>query len=179
LAFHITDDRYDHVSTVPTQVLDSDDFDTNAWLVSVRQSVQLDEIKDEMMGEVNERASLAFDVGDESMPPAALRESVRLNAEAKSCPAEAAVVATDTQGNVYVRWLHPDVRRKWVHVAAVMNRGTYCVTDTMPVSKAHHLFTLLGLRHLVVLGEGGAVCGIVTRINLLKEFITERTGTQL
>jgi hypothetical protein len=46
------------------------------------------------------------------------------------------------------------------------------------VSKAHFLFTSLGLRHLIVLGgeSGGKVVGMITRINLLKEFVEERTG---
>jgi len=46
------------------------------------------------------------------------------------------------------------------------------------VSKAHFLFTNLGLRHLIVLGgeTGGQVVGLITRINLLREYIEERMG---
>ena len=55
---------------------------------------------------------------------------------------------------------------------------TGCFSIHSAVSKAHFLFTSLGLRHLIVLGgeSGGKVVGVVTRINLLKEFVEERTG---
>ena len=76
----------------------------------------------------------------------------------------------------------------WINVGAVMNLGTYTVTEFCPVSKAHYLFTALGLRHLIVLGNrsarssgrgsygGGKVVGVITRINLLKEYIQEKSG---
>lgn len=110
------------------------------------------------------------------MPPV----TRNVEAEAKR-PANTAVVGLNRQGNVMIKWLHPDYRRKQVHLAAVMNRGTYCVPDFMPVSKAHQIFTSLGLRHLVVLGgdSGGQVVGMLTRINFLKEYIEERTRTKL
>lgn len=56
-----------------------------------------------------------------------------------------------------------------MNVASVMNRGTYCVGEECPLSKAHSLFTALGLRHIIVLGgeNGGQVAGIVTRGDLL------------
>jgi len=48
----------------------------------------------------------------------------------------------------------------------------------MPVSKAYKLFTSMGLRHIVVLGgrSGEEVVGILSRANLLPEYIHERTG---
>ena len=87
-------------------------------------------------------------------------------------------MATNRKGNVYIRWIDPRNVDRWVNISAVMNQGTYTVTEFCPVSKAHFLFTALGLRHLIVLGgdTGGAVVGIVTRINLLKCSVEERTG---
>ena len=120
-----------------------------------------------------------------------------------------AVVSTDDKGHVLVEELvKEEYYSKWVNVGAVMNLGTYTVTEFCPVSKAKYLFTALGLRHLIVLGSsastgsvdvasrndpihtntirgkirgwsgggGGKVVGVVTRINLLKEYIHEKTG---
>lgn len=74
-------------------------------------------------------------------------------------------------------------RRNTVNVAAAMNRGTYCVTETCPLTKAYELVTSLGLQHLVVLGgggeSGGRVVGVITRTNLLPhllDFVEERMG---
>jgi hypothetical protein len=86
-------------------------------------------------------------------------------------------VGVNSAGNVCVRWVPPSMHRKWIHLASVMNVGTYTVTEFCPVSKAHFLFTALGLRHLIVLG--GSSGGIVTRINLLPEFIQERIESNM
>ena len=53
--------------------------------------------------------------------------------------------------------------------------------NSRAVSKAHFLFTSLGLRHLIVLGgeSGGQVVGIITRINLLRESIADRSGYEI
>ena len=77
--------------------------------------------------------------------------------------------------------LDPQYARKFVNVGAVMNRGTHCVMESCPVSKAYELFTALGLRHLIVLGEktGGRVVGVITRSNLADKFMEERTGYEL
>ena len=102
-----------------------------------------------------------------------------------------ASVGTNDKGQVIIEWMKPEHRIKWINVGAVMNLGTYTVTEFCPVSKAHYLFTALGLRHLIVLGHaddkdsfgnkstrsgGGKVVGVITRINLLKEYIQEKTG---
>jgi CBS-domain-containing membrane protein len=62
-----------------------------------------------------------------------------------------------------VIFLPPEDRMKMVNVAAIMNRGAYTTTEGSPLSKTYSMFTSLGLRHLVVLGSGGKVSGIITR----------------
>ncbi|CAB9516755.1 Putative chloride channel-like protein CLC-g [Seminavis robusta] len=93
-------------------------------------------------------------------------------------PTEFASVAQNDEGLVYISWLNSDYAKHWVNIGAVMNRGVYVVTEFCPVSKAYQLFTSLGLRYLVVLGgeTGGEVVGVLSRANLLPEYIKERTG---
>lgn len=96
-----------------------------------------------------------------------------------SLPTEFATVEQNDEGNIIVSWLNPDYTNHFVNIGAVMNRGAFVVTEFCPVSKAYNLFTALGLRHLVVLGgsgSGGEVVGVLSRANLVPEYIKERTG---
>lgn len=168
LAYHITDDRYDHMeddakgggpsTSVTDKSLSMDEYDSNAWLLSVRRSREhLD---------CYEEASTPLAFGDDSLPPLShghVDENVT------------ATVGLSRKGNVYIKWLHPACKRKYVTIGAVVNRGSICVNDFCPVSKARQIFTAMGLRHLIVLGDGGRVVGILTRINFLNEYIEERT----
>jgi CBS domain-containing protein len=70
-------------------------------------------------------------------------------------------------------------KRKMVNVAAIMNRGAYSVTEGCPLSKTYSMFTSLGLRHLVVLGSGGKVTGMITRSNLLPHNLEEKLKFEL
>jgi CBS domain-containing protein len=207
LAYHINDDRYEFAefdmrgsvsaSTWAQRLAEAseDEFDTYAWLKAVRRSLASMPSINDKMRRPNSRTALCF--GDDSLPPLTpyknssddLRDdrtsSVPVDDIAKNSRPrgvgntnEFATVATNRKGNVYIRWLDPLHQPKWVNIAAVMNRGTYTVTEFCPVSKAHFLFTALGLRHLIVLGgsSGGSVVGIITRINLLKCSLEDRTG---
>jgi hypothetical protein len=60
----------------------------------------------------------------------------------------------------------------------LLNFCFFQLREYCPVSNAYLLFTSLGLRHLVVLGgiTGGEVVGVLTRENLLPEYIEARTG---
>ena len=60
---------------------------------------------------------------------------------------------------------------KRVDVQAVMNRTCHCVLENCPLSTAYKTFTILGLRHLCVLGRKGELAGIITRSNLHEEYI--------
>jgi CBS domain-containing protein len=196
LAYHINDDRYEFAEfdmrgSVSTSTWSrrlakesEDEFDTYAWLSTLRKSVASMPAIDNKMRRPNSRTTLCF--GDASLPPLTASKGILEDADIKRCDfrsggdtnSEFATVATNRKGNVYIRWLNPLYKSKWVNIAAVMNQGTYTVTEFCPVSKAHFLFTALGLRHLVVLGgeSGGSVVGIITRINLLKASVEDRTG---
>lgn len=172
LAYHITDDRYDHVKNYVAEKrmcnMLEDSFDKNEWLLSFRSRALLighrimKHRKDLIPGDDELNRFIAASLNEHRSEPTAL-------------------VGTNENGNVIVRWLNPSCRGKWVNIAAVMNKGTYCVPEFCPASKAHRVFTSLGLRHLVVLGgaDGGHVVGIITRINLLKDFIERRIGYPL
>ena len=88
------------------------------------------------------------------------------------------VVEYDDLDNLVVN-LSEEERGKLVDVGAAMNRGSYSVVQNTPLSKAYGIFTALGLRTLCVLGQKGCVVGIVTRSNLLPEYMEERTGLDM
>jgi CBS domain-containing protein len=200
LAYHINDDRYEFAEfdmrgSVSTNMCDLnlakesndyDELDTYDWLKTLRKNLASMPAIDNKMRRPNSRTSLFF--ADDSLPPitpSKCKEDSE-NFRDDDLPAEYknynntdfAKVATNRKGNVYIRWIDPRNVDRWINIAAVMNQGTYTVTEFCPVSKAHFLFTALGLRHLIVLGgdSGGAVVGIITRINLLKFSIEDRTG---
>ncbi|KAL7579505.1 hypothetical protein ACA910_007882 [Epithemia clementina (nom. ined.)] len=166
------------------RLLDQDEFDNNAWFLAARRALKQLETQFggvaasdsrshhlDTMPSVHSNRSSSFASSRRSTvfasPPCLRRRNV-------------ATVGLNNRGNVYVKWLDPDYEDKLVPVADVMNIGSYCVHEHMPVSKAYLLFTAMGLRHLVVLGgaTGGEVVGILSRINFLNEFIEERTGCE-
>eukprot|EP00537_Pseudo-nitzschia_pungens_P002124 CAMPEP_0172361830 /NCGR_PEP_ID=MMETSP1060-20121228/5602_1 /TAXON_ID=37318 /ORGANISM="Pseudo-nitzschia pungens, Strain cf. cingulata" /LENGTH=986 /DNA_ID=CAMNT_0013084211 /DNA_START=98 /DNA_END=3058 /DNA_ORIENTATION=- len=79
---------------------------------------------------------------------------------------------------VVISWLNPDCKDDVLDLAAVMNRGAYSVPEDFPLSKAYNLFTLLGLRWIVVVGgaDGGTVVGLLTRESFLELNLKEKTG---
>jgi CBS-domain-containing membrane protein len=88
------------------------------------------------------------------------------------------VVDVNDEGKLIVRVAH-DEKHMHVDVSAAMNRGAFTVMQNCPLSKAHSLFTGLGLRHLPVLGRDGSVVGIVARSNLNPEYMEGRTGLDM
>jgi CBS domain-containing protein len=200
LAYHINDDRYEFaefdmrgsVSTnmyelnLEKESIDYDELDTYSWLKTLRKNLASMPDIDNKMRRPNSRTSLFF--ADDLLPPItpSRYKSDDSNKSGdyvttdnnNAAHTQFATVATNRKGNVYIRWIDPRNVDRWVNISAVMNQGTYTVTEFCPVSKAHFLFTALGLRHLIVLGgdTGGAVVGIVTRINLLKCSVEDRTG---
>jgi len=78
---------------------------------------------------------------------------------------------------VIIKWLNSKHKNDIVDLEAVMNRGTYTVPEDFPLSKAYNLFTLLGLRWIVVVGGiDGGVVGMLTRESFLDSHVKERTG---
>ena len=182
LAYHIKDDRYEYVddTKVTHSQMEEDDeeediYDTNAWISTVRSAC-------EHLDEVNEATAQAALIANDDLPLSSLskgefshRNDDKIDTK-ESKAVTKPLIGTNHRGNLFIAWMDPAYKRHWVRVAAVMNRGTYTVNQHCPVSKAHAMFTALGLRHLIVLGAQGRVVGILTRINLLKESIQERTG---
>jgi chloride channel 7 len=157
LAYHIKDDRYQYITEGSTSNLD-EEFDQDRWVQSLFKSVK--------------------NLDAEGLP-AAVTEHVQTSIRGVqgSRKTRYGWVGQSRTGQIAVR-INPSYSKKWVHIAAVMNRGTYTVTEFCPVSKAMRLFTALGLRHLVVLGgeTGGSVVGVVTRANLLSSHIESLHG---
>jgi CBS domain-containing protein len=203
LAYHINDDRYEfadfdmrgsesssHTERHRSEKESDDEHDTYAWLNILRNIMTSIPLIDDKLQRPNSRTTLFFP-DDGWLPPIPTNsfrydenmvEHIETTAHVlerkNSIIRECATVGTNRKGNVYIQWMNPLYMDKWVNIAAVMNHGTYTITEFCPVSKAHFLFTALGLRHLIVLGgdTGGAVVGIITRINLLKHSIEDRTG---
>jgi len=82
---------------------------------------------------------------------------------------------------VIIKWLNPIYKDEVVDLESVMNRGTYFVPEDFPLSKAYNLFTLLGLRWIVVVGgmDGCTVVGMLTRESFLDKHIKEYTGVDV
>lgn len=82
---------------------------------------------------------------------------------------------------VIIKWLNPIYKDDVVDLESVMNRGTYFVPEDFPLSKAYNLFTLLGLRWIVVVGgmDGCTVVGMLTRESFLDKHIKEYTGVDV
>lgn len=165
-AYHIKDDRYDYVNDKEG---DEDAYDTNAWLSTVRNAIEHLDTEDT---EESTHLTVNDDLPLSSMTKGMFSRRSTTFRHKGAKP----VVAKNYRGSLYVSWMDPTFRTHWVSIEAVMNRGTYTVNHRCPVSKAHFAFVRLGLRHLIVLGVGGRVVGILTRINLLKQSIQERTG---
>jgi H+/Cl- antiporter ClcA len=186
-AYHIKDDRYDYLKN--SKDLEEDEFDDNSYLLSIRDAVHT--MQDVEWKDSNSRERITI-IGDDTLPPLnssflhSLRESRRNGSQnslssGHSAPTGFARVGQDQEGKVVVTWLNPDFRNQYVNLAAVMNKGSYYVPDDFPVSKAHYLFTKLGLRWIVVLGgsSGGEVVGVLTRSSFLRSHISEQTGAEI
>ena len=188
-AYHIKDDRYHYLETQehhgrePADDLEDDEYDTNQYLLSVR-----DAISHYPGTETNERRPIRV-AGDDLLPP--LNDVRRLSSElsfengnsistessAIKIPTGFGRVGAGSDGRVVIKWLHPDHEEKFVNLSAVMNKGAFSLPDYFPLSKAYTLFTELGLRWIVVTGSdnGGKVVGILTRHNLLPSHIADST----
>jgi YD repeat-containing protein len=103
---------------------------------------------------------------DEAMPIGSLADSGETEVE------------YDSLGNLIVK-MSSDDKEKIVDIGAAMNRGPATVVQNTPLSKTYQIFTALGLRTLCVLGQNGSVVGMVTRSNLLPEYMESRTGLDM
>ena len=107
------------------------------------------------------------------------KDSILLSSSVEEAPEGFARVERDRKNNVVViSWLNPEYKDDVVDLEAVMNRGSYSVPEDFPLSKAYNLFTLLGLRWIVVVGgtDGGTVVGLLTRESFSDSNLKARTG---
>ena len=182
LAYHIKDDRYDYLNRGenPSMELEDDDFERNRFLLSIREAG--DVMRDSMSDfDVDASANKISLLGDDSFPLLnsvnqnfkRLRPLQRAQQSIRIAPTEFADIGQDEAGNVIVKALNPEYRNHYLNLGAVMNKGTYCVPDDFPVSKAYFLFVKLGLRWIVVIGGvgGGQVIGVLTRSSFLRSHI--------
>eukprot|EP00934_Nitzschia_sp_Nitz4_P004113 Nitzschia sp. Nitz4//scaffold475_size5561//117//2954//NITZ4_009215-RA/size5561-processed-gene-0.5-mRNA-1//-1//CDS//3329552711//4103//frame0 len=187
-AYYVEDDRYDYVSNLPPATLeDEDEFDRHEWIRNIHDKMK--RVPTQRGTEIDE--DLVPATGDDTMPPmkriastanniidSNQQEPNRMDEEPNAMPREFASVGVDSFGNLIVTWLNPEFEKHYVDLSCVLNQGTYCVPEHLPVSKARLLFTNLGLRHVVVLGgpSGGEVVGMFTRANLMPSYIEAKTG---
>ena len=158
LAYHIKDDRYDHVDKderldrlkkgiskrtrslkrgVSNRTLAADVFDSNEWLVAIRR--RLASLPAKRKSGLRRNTSV---IGHDSLPPLTESNSSGfLKGIEASCPTDReegdkpgafALVGTDREGNVNIQWLNPLYKRKYINVAGVMNRATTVVTEFCP-----------------------------------------------
>lgn len=199
-AYHINDDRYDHVTRAhkeggePKQRRqtkwdedDSDENDEHVWLRTIHENMMI--VPGTPITRADTTASYTIS-GDDSLPPLSVPKIMTASSRGSrntaflaetTVPRGYAEVKPNKHGNLFISWLNPTYRDRCVNVAAVMSRGTYCVTEFCPVSKARFLFTSMGLRHLVVLGgeTGGAVVGVLSRANFVRTHIQDLTGLDM
>lgn len=199
-AYHIKDDRYNYLETENdisrdgVEDLVDDDYDSNQYLLSIHDIVESIRSVETSMGDDTSR-KISF-AGDDSLPGLNSTPMQRLRkfgsrASASERPFSGDVMPLQQKpptgfakvgsgaGNVIIRWLNPDYNDRIVNLKAVMNRGALSVPHFFPLSKAHFLFTKLGLRWIVVTGsKGGDVVGILTRKTLLPSHIKKCTDSQ-
>ncbi|CAJ1951978.1 unnamed protein product [Cylindrotheca closterium] len=197
-AYHIKDDRYqyletqDHRGREHVDDLEDDEYDTNEYLLSVRDAIShYPGTETSIHGNENRPIRVA---GDDTLPALNSesmsglrhlsselsfenRNSISTESSEIKIPTGFGRVGSSSDGRVVIKWLHPDHEEKFVNLSAVMNKGAFSLPDYFPLSKAYTLFTELGLRWIVVTGSysGGKVVGILTRHNLLPSHIVDST----
>ena len=148
LALLIRDDRYTSLDNMETVVIDDPiDGDGDEWL---RDNVRILPDNTILLGT------------DESLPVGGKFHEKKT------------VVKKGRDGRLLVS-LNPADYDKHVDIQAVMNQACHCVLENCPLSTTFKIFTVLGLRHLCVVGCMGKVVGIVTRSNLVSERIVKNT----
>lgn len=152
LAFHIKDDRYSHIEKderfakmkigISNRTLASDAFDTNAWLVVIRQGLA-SVPAEHLTPKKRRRSSASIAFADDSLPPIAPSNSSgflngieatvsRDKTGSKNRPDCFALVGTNRRGTVIIHWCNPLHKNKYIYVAGVMNQAAVVVTEFCP-----------------------------------------------
>ena len=151
MAFHIKDDRYSYIEKderfglkrgISNSTLAADSFDTNAWLVAIRQG--LASVPAELVSpkeKMGRRESMVF-AGDSLPPINPSNSSGFLNgieatmstdkSDGKNRPDCFALVGMNRRGTVMIQWCNPLYKNKYIHIAGVMNQAAAVVTEFCP-----------------------------------------------
>lgn len=151
-AYHIKDDRYSHLEKdarfeklkrgISNRTLAADVFDSNAWLVAIRQTLASAPAEHKTpQRRIQSAGSIAL--GDDSLPIMTTSNSsgflngieATVSTRKKSAlnpPDCFALVGTNRKGTVMIQWLNPLHRNKYINVAGVMNQATVVVTEFCP-----------------------------------------------
>jgi len=159
-AFHIKDDRYNNVVVDDTvSAIDVSSFDLNNFLRDDENTdCGIDGEGEDISSDDEEAEAQNNENSDEvnfPSPTSSISEG----------PPEGFIRIRRSSVNnvVMITWLKPCHHENVVDLESVMNRGTFLVLETFPLSKAYRLFTLLGLRWIVVVNDRGTVVGVLTR----------------
>jgi len=129
-------------TTTTSDLEDHDDMDSNAWFAATRKAR-------EHLEAHNNGITDSIHTVEDSMPlPSSRMVKRKLSFSHNKGPSAAAIttekvragVGLNPRGNVYITWLNKDHNDSWLPIGDVMNLGTYCVRDTMPISKACEFF---------------------------------------
>lgn len=154
------------------------DDDSDTGINGGGDDVDSDEEEDEDLAELSKVSYYKMKESDRSIDQS-MMDSIFLSKSVIEAPKGFARVGRDRKINrVVISWLNPDYKDDVVDLEAVMNRGTYIVPEHFPLSKAYSLFTLVGLRWIVVVGgiDGGTVVGLLTRESFLESYLKQKTG---
>lgn len=90
------------------------------------------------------------------------------------------LVQWDTIERVYPRYptiddvqLRPGDRNCWLDLRPYANTAPYTINETASIQRTYRLFRTLGLRFLCVVNHNNQVVGIITRVNLLPQSLSD------
>ena len=158
-AYHIKDDRYDYLKNSSAISSSEDDFDDHEWLRNIRDTLR--SVPNDFLMEVGNDKLTVPTSGDDTMPSVnhvlsstgaprkqlkKVEDKENIHGHARTgsthssrsfeTPKGYAKIGVNVDGNLIVNWLNPDYHHLFVNVSTVMNRGTFSVPESLPVSKA-------------------------------------------
>ena len=70
--------------------------------------------------------------------------------------------------------LSAKMMKKHIDISHYIDMSTYAIQEATSLSRTYHMFRTLGLRHLVVVNRCNLVVGIITRKDLVADYMLER-----
>ena len=74
--------------------------------------------------------------------------------------------------------LSPEEQGLYLDIGPFINANPYAIPEGCSLTKVYNLFRSLGLRHLVVVKQHTEVVGLITRKDLLQDFVGQRFRTR-